>query len=263
MNVRAAAFHSLHRGPEPLVLPNAWDFATGAALVEAGFPAIGTTSLGVAVSAGVPDGAGVARAETVALAAKLVRLPCPVSVDVEGGFSTDPAAVADLAAELAELGVAGVNLEDGRPGGAGLVPIREQLRTVAAVRAAAPALFLNARTDTCWLGVDEGATTERARAYADAGADGVFVPALPAGRIAELVAAVDVPVNVLHTPAGPDPVRLAELGVRRLSTGSWLFRAALAATVRTAQAVRDGVPPPVCPPGYAWAQALVPADGPG
>nr|WP_246019442.1 isocitrate lyase/phosphoenolpyruvate mutase family protein [Saccharothrix australiensis] len=240
-------FHRLHAGPEPLVLPNAWDHASAAALVRAGFPAIGTTSLGVAAAAGLPDAAGVARAETLALARRLVRLPVPVTVDVEAGFGD----VRGLAAELADLGVAGVNIEDGR--GDGLADPAEQADLLRAFKDAAPHLFLNARVDTHWLRVDRESTVERALRYVDAGADGVFVPGLAADRdIAEVVEAVPVPVNVL---AQRDVRALAALGVRRISTGSLLFRAAVRATVATARAVRDGEPVGEVP-GYDEVRAL-------
>lgn len=101
-------FHALHQDGL-LLLPNAWDFASAAALVDEGFAAIGTTSLGVAAAHGEPDGEGRTRAQTVELARRLVDLPRPISVDVETGFG-DPAGIAE---ELAELGVAGINLEDG------------------------------------------------------------------------------------------------------------------------------------------------------
>lgn len=245
-------FHDLHHADRPLLLPNAWDFASGAALAAAGFAAIGTTSLGVAVANGLPDAAGATRDETVALARKLVRLPCPISVDVESGFSADPAEVADLVAELAELGVAGINLEDGR--GDGLADPATHAALIRAVKAAAPAVFLNARTDTHWLNVDKSTTLDRVRAYADAGADGVFVPGLVEDDdIAAVVAATPLPLNVL---AGANPHRLAELGVRRVSTGSLLFRAAVRATVAVARAVRDGAPLPEGIPGYAEVDAL-------
>src|SRR5262245_6566479 len=110
-------FAALHRPGDPLILPNAWDVASAAALVRSGFRAIGTTSLGVAAAAGIPDGAGAARAETLALARRLAGIECLLTVDIEGGFSDDPGAVADLATELYELGAAGVNVEDGRADG--------------------------------------------------------------------------------------------------------------------------------------------------
>ncbi|MBB5960324.1 2-methylisocitrate lyase-like PEP mutase family enzyme [Saccharothrix tamanrassetensis] len=226
-------FHRLHHAPEPLLLPNAWDFASAAALVDAGFQAIGTTSLGVAAAGGTPDAAGLAREETLALARKLVRLPAAVTVDVEAGFGD----VRGLAAELADLGIAGVNIEDGR--GEGLADPAEQAALVRTFKETAPHLFVNARVDTHWLHVDQDSTVERALRYVDAGADGIFVPGLPLDRIAGVVEAVPVPLNVL---AQHDINTLADLGVRRVSTGSLLFRAALQATVATARAVRDGRP---------------------
>ncbi|MGW4110254.1 isocitrate lyase/PEP mutase family protein [Actinosynnema sp. NPDC004786] len=240
-------FHRLH--DDFLVLPNAWDFASAAALVRAGFAAVGTTSLGVAVAHGLPDAAGVARAETVALARRLVRLPVPVTVDVEAGFGGD---VRSLAAELWELGVAGVNVEDGR--GEGLADPGSHAAVVRAFKEAAPGLFVNARVDTHWLSVDRESTVTRALAYVDAGADGIFVPGLADERgIAALVAALDVPLNVL--PVLPTAT-LRDLGVRRVSTGSLLFRAALAETVRTADAVRSGAPLPTDLPTYPETTAL-------
>jgi 2-methylisocitrate lyase-like PEP mutase family enzyme len=239
-----------------LLLPNAWDFASAAALAAAGFTAIGTTSLGVAVAHGLPDAEGMTRDETVALASRLVQLPCPVTVDVEAGFSTDPGEVGDLVAELAGLGVAGTNLEDGR--GDRLADPATQVALIRAVKQRAPGVFLNARVDTYWLRLDASVpgTLNRARQYVDAGADGIFVPGLAREEdIGAVTAAVPVPVNVLHLPAvGLD--RLAELGVRRVSTGSLLFRAALHATVTTALAARDGGPLPVGIPGYAEVDAL-------
>lgn len=249
------AFRRLH--DEFLLLPNAWDAASGAALAREGFPAVGTTSLGVASAAGLPDGASAARAETVALARLLVGLPVPVTVDVEGGFSDDPGAVRELGHELAALGVAGVNLEDGQVGG-GLRPVALQTRLVSAM--VASGLFVNARTDTYWLDVERVQTTDRLRAYVDAGADGVFVPGVAAEQdIAAVVAAVPVPVNVLFLPGRTNLRAVASLGVRRVSTGSLLFRAALGAALDTVRAVRrNNVPLTYEIPTYQQVQSLVP-----
>ncbi|MFD0199856.1 MULTISPECIES: isocitrate lyase/PEP mutase family protein [Saccharothrix] len=240
------AFHRLH--DDFLVLPNAWDFASAAAFARAGFTAVGTTSLGVAVAHGLPDAAGVARAETVALARLLVRLPVPVTVDVEAGFGD----ARGLAAELWELGVAGVNVEDGR--GAGLADPAEQAAIIRAVKETAPGLFVNARVDTHWLSVDRASTLRRAQTYVDAGADGIFVPGLDQEpEITAIVAAVPVPLNTL--PSLPTDT-LRDLGVRRVSTGSLPFRAALAEAVRTATAVRSGGPTPTDLPTYPETQSL-------
>jgi 2-methylisocitrate lyase-like PEP mutase family enzyme len=237
---RADEFRALH--DDFLLLPNAWDAASAAALVRAGFPAVGTTSLGVAAGAGLRDGVGVSRAETVALAARVAGLPVPVSVDVEGGFGDDPGAVRELGHELAGLGVAGVNIEDGRDN-RGLIEPAHHARLVAAM--AESGLFVNARTDTHWLGTGRDSTLDRVRAYVDAGARGVFVPGLvAAAEIAALVAAVPVPVNLLFQPGRLSVETVRALGVRRVSTGSLLFRAALGAAIETVEAVRDGVPLP-------------------
>lgn len=255
----AAAFRELHRADRPLLLPNAWDFGSAAALVRAGFTAVGTTSLGVAVSHGVPDGHGLARAETLAVARRISRLPCLLSVDVEGGFSADPQQVAGLAAELAGHGVAGINLEDGRADGTLADPGR-QCEIICAIRERTPELFVNARTDTYWLGAGGlPETLDRARRYVAAGADGVFVPGLTdPSLIGTLVGELaGVPLNVLHAPQGPPLSVLAALGVRRVSCGSLLFRAALAAAVQVVAGIADDVPPPPGIPGYAQVAALV------
>ncbi len=260
-------FAALHRRPgEPLLLPNAWDHASAAVLAEQGFPAIGTTSLGVAAAAGLPDGAAATRAETLRLARRLGRSGrCAVSVDVENGFSDDPGEVAALAVELAEAGIVGINLEDGRPDGT-LTPAAVHSAKIVAIKDAAPALFVNARTDTHWLAVPGAVeeTDRRLAAYEQAGADGLFVPGLtdPAA-IERLCGTVAGPLNILFSPTGPGLAELAALGVARVSLGSFLYRTALAAAVSAALAVRDGVPTAaaaVDTPGYAAVQALY-ADG--
>ncbi|MGC1214217.1 MAG: isocitrate lyase/phosphoenolpyruvate mutase family protein [Micromonospora sp.] len=258
MNDRYAAFHALHRPGRPLLLPNAWDHASAAALAARGHPAIGTTSLGVAAANGLPDGAGATRAENLALARRLRRLRVLCTVDVEGGFSDDPTAVAEYVAELAGLGVVGVNLEDGRPDGT-LAGPGVTAAKVAAVKAAVPGLFVNARTDAWWLAVPGPLeeALDRARAYRQAGADGIFVPGAPDALVGLLAAEVGAPLNVLHRPGGLSLAELGRLGVARVSTGSLLFRAALGAALDVAEAVqsgRDGGLPTV--PSYAQVQEL-------
>ncbi|MFI6793560.1 isocitrate lyase/phosphoenolpyruvate mutase family protein [Nonomuraea sp. NPDC050383] len=244
------SFHDLHRPGDPLLLPNAWDYGSAAALAAQGFAAIGTTSLGVAAVHGRPDAAGATRAETVELAQQMSGLDVMVTVDIEGGFSDDPAQVSDLVASLAALGVAGVNLEDGRPDGT-LRPMTLQQEIIEA--ALGHGVFVNARTDTCWL--KTGDTLERVRAYGHA--DGVFVPGLgDPGEIAEVVAATPLPLNVLYQPGGPSLARLAEAGVARVSTGSLLYRASLQGALAAVLAVQGRPSPPV--PSYADVTALLP-----
>jgi 2-methylisocitrate lyase-like PEP mutase family enzyme len=253
-------FRALHRPGDPLVLPNAWDFASAASLVRAGFRAIGTTSLGVAAAAGLPDAEGRTRAETYALARRLGRLDCRVTVDIEGGFSDHPEDVARLAFDLASAGAVGVNIEDGRSDGS-LADITRQQELIRAMKRRVPHLFVNARTDTYWLrpehpDLDE--TVARVRAYRAAGADGVFVPGLATpDDITRVVAATDAPLNVLFLAGRLRVPALADLGVARISTGSLLFRAALGATVATALAVARGDDAPSGAPSYADVVALV------
>jgi 2-methylisocitrate lyase-like PEP mutase family enzyme len=237
-------FADLHHGPLPLLLPNAWDLASALSFVDAGHAAIGTTSLGVAAADGVTDGGRATRETNLALARSLVGLPVPVSVDIEDGYADDPAEVTAYVAGLRDLGVAGVNLEDSTA--QRLVAPETFAAKVAAVKQRVPDVFLNARVDTYWLQQDQtvGATLDRASAYVDAGADGIFVPgATERDDIRAITDALPVPVNVLPVP-GRSLSDLAALGVRRVSTGSLPYRAALAAAVHAAEAVRDGSPLP-------------------
>jgi 2-methylisocitrate lyase-like PEP mutase family enzyme len=255
-------FRALHRAGKPLVLPNAWDFASAAGLVRAGFRAIGTTSLGVAAAAGLPDAAGLTRAETHALTRRIGRLDCLLTVDVEGGFSDYPEDVARLAYDLASAGAVGVNIEDGRADG-DLAAIGRQQDLIRAIKRRVPHLFVNARTDTHWqpkAEPDLDETVARVQAYRAAGADGVFVPGLASSDdIRVTVAATDAPLNILFQPGRHSVAGLAALGVARISTGSLLFRAALGAAVGTALAVVRGQEVATDLPGYADVAALVDA----
>ncbi|GAA2591024.1 isocitrate lyase/phosphoenolpyruvate mutase family protein [Actinomadura fulvescens] len=252
-----STFHALHHGDKPLLLPNAWDFASGALLAEAGFPAIGTTSLGVAGVAGKPDASGDTKEETIALARTLARLPVPVTVDLEGGYSERPDEVGALVGELASFGIAGVNLEDGLADGT-VRPVGHLVAVIEAVKAAAPEVFLNARTDLFWLGKgSRDETLERTNAYADAGADGVFVPGVSADDdVRALVQGTPLPLNVLHLPGRTDFTRMGELGARRVSCGSLLYRAALRTALNTALDIA-GEPADRPIPSYADVQKVL------
>lgn len=259
MTGRTEEFRALHHGAQPLLIPNAWDPTIALALAAAGFAAVGTTSLGVAAAAGKPDAEGSTRAETITLAGVAARLPCPLTVDIEGGFGGSPEGIAALCAELADLGAAGVNLEDGRADGT-LADPRFQADAVAAIKARVPDLFVNARTDAYWLGADAPLRTalDRSTAYAEAGADGVFVPGIATDAdISTAVENLPVPLNVLFLPAHHTLAALTELHVARVSLGSLLYRAALHATVATARAVADGTPVPGGLPSYGEIQALL------
>jgi 2-methylisocitrate lyase-like PEP mutase family enzyme len=255
-----STFADLHHGDAPFLLPNAWDVASALLLADAGFPAVATTSLGVTAAAGLPDGAGAGRELTIALAGQLVpRLAVPLSVDLEGGYAEDPGDVAALCRELADLGVAGINLEDGLDDGR-LRTVEQHSAVIDAVATGAPGLFINARTDTYWRGVgaeqerlDE--TIRRLLAYREAGASGVFVPGLSdLGGIAQVTSTVPLPLNVLWQP-GVALSELATVGVARVSTGSGLYLRALTTALAAANDALAGRAPSVPPVGYADLQA--------
>lgn len=234
-------FTDLHRGPLPLLLPNAWDVPSALAFLADGYPAIGTTSFGVNSGLGRPDGSHAAREANLRLAGRLRSLPVFITMDIEDGYSDDPDEVASY---VAEVDVDGVNLEDSSDGR--LVRPGDVAAKIVAVKARTPDVFVNARVDTYWFQQDDTveATVARATAYVEAGADGVFVPGLsdPA-PLRAITSSLDVPVNVLAVP-GRSLAELGALGVRRVSTGSLPYRAALEAATRAAAAVRDGTEPP-------------------
>lgn len=247
-------FHELHHADLPLLLPNAWDVGSALAFVDAGFPAVGTTSFGVASAGGSPDGGRASKDATAELARRLRGLPAYVSADVEDGYSDDPEQVAEF---VAGLGVAGVNIEDSSD--ERLIDPAAHEAKVAAIKERVPGLFVNARVDTYWLGQDATVeeTLRRADAYVAAGADGVFVPgATKPADLRAITSHLTVPVNVLVVP-GSSLVELGELGIRRVSTGSLPYRAAIDAAVAVAAAVRDDTPVPAATPYPRMQERLV------
>ena len=229
-------FADLHHDELPLLLPNAWDVPSALALLDCGFTAIGTTSFGVASSRGTPDGGRSTKDANVELAAALRPLHCYVSMDIEDGYADDPDEVANY---VAQLPVDGINIEDSTD--ERLIAPEDHAAKVRAIKARSPDVFVNARIDTYWLGQDAtvSATLERAAHYVDAGADGIFVPgAAEPAVLREFTAAIERPVNILAIP-GLSLAELAGLGVRRVSTGSLPYRAAIHAAAQTAVAVRD------------------------
>ncbi|MDH6168882.1 2-methylisocitrate lyase-like PEP mutase family enzyme [Variovorax boronicumulans] len=242
-------FHRLHAGPEPLVLVNAWDAASARIVERAGARAIGTTSAGMAWALGYADGERMPASELLAATARICRVArVPVSVDIERGFGHDTQDVCEVVRALIDLGVAGINIEDGTlPGTRELAPPEILCERIAALRGLDALFFINARTDTFFVANDDPAvryedTLRRARLYAAAGADGIFVPGMSKlDEIAGLAAAVPLPVNVYagHTQAPPVEV-LAGAGARRVSLGCGPLQAALGLLGRIATEAFDG-----------------------
>lgn len=242
-------FHRLHAGPAPLVLVNAWDAASARIVERAGAPAIGTTSAGMAWALGYPDGERMPASELLAATARICRVSgVPVSVDIERGFGDSTQAVCEVVRTLLDMGVAGINIEDGTlPGTRALAPPEILCERIAALRRLDARLFINARTDTYFVANDDPAaryedTLRRAALYTAAGASGIFVPGMAKlEEIAGLAAAVPLPVNVYagHSQA-PSVATLAASGVRRISVGCGPLQAALALVGRIAAEAFDG-----------------------
>jgi 2-methylisocitrate lyase-like PEP mutase family enzyme len=245
---RSEVFRRLHHAPPLLRLPNCWDAASARIYEVAGFAAIGTSSAALANALGVQDGDCLDVSAHLAAVARITAVvSVPVTVDFEAGYADDTAKLGRNIARLATTGAAGYNLEDAGPDGA-LYPVDEQCERIAAAKTAAPALFLNARTDV-FLRSDGAAETrlertkERLAAYLAAGADGIFVPGIAAAdTIGDLARNFrKKPLNVLAGPATPPVAELEELGVARVSIGSWPIRRAMAVLREIAREFgRDG-----------------------
>jgi 2-methylisocitrate lyase-like PEP mutase family enzyme len=247
---KAIQFRQLHRGPSMLILPNAWDVASARIFEDAGFPALATTSAGIAFSLGYPDGQRIPREEMLARIGRITRaVQVPVTADVEAGFGTTPEDAARTTRELIQAGVVGMNLEDGssdpaRP----LIGFELAVEKVKAARAAAiemrAQIVINARTDIYLLpgGNPDANYSEAVRrllAFRDAGADCVFAPGLKdAETIGRLAKAVECPLNILAVPGSPSIPELSELGVARVSVGSGPMRATLGLLRRLAEELR-------------------------
>jgi 2-methylisocitrate lyase-like PEP mutase family enzyme len=251
---KAEAFRKLHHEPRAFVLPNAWDIGSAVVFAEVGFPAIATTSAGVAVAQGYPDGERISREEMLAVAGRVAaKVSVPVSADLEAGYGTRPEEVAETVRRAIAAGLVGANFEDGTRDAER--PLRELSENVERIRAAREAadseaipFVINARTDAFLVpGHDPKAAFEdavrRANAYRAAGADCLFVPGrLDLEAMARLAEALDGPLNVLGAFSGYEapPVRdMERAGVRRVSIGGSLSLAVLAMAKRAAEEMKS------------------------
>lgn len=241
---KAAALLALHAGGG-FVIPNAWDAGSARILERVGFPAIATTSAGIAWSCGVPDGEALDRDAMLEHIGRIVAaVGLPVTADLESGYGDTPDDVGRTVARAAALGAVGGNLEDA--GRRGLFGIEEAVDRLTAARAAAPrgTFVLNARTDTYLAGTTGDTfaeTVERAVRYVEAGADCVFVPGVVDNdTIRRLAAAVPAPLNVVAGLASTvDAPTLFSLGVKRVSLGGSLARAAFSTLERAGRELLD------------------------
>ncbi len=242
---KAHYFRALHERDTAFVIPNPWDAGTSRLLAQLGFEALATTSAGAAYAAGVRDGALGRDAMIRHVAAIAAAVDLPVSADLENGYSDAPEEVAQTIRLAAAAGIVGGSIEDAT--GRADAPIYEINLAVDRIHAAAEAAHalnfpftLTARCENYLHGrPDLDDTILRLRAYQKAGADVLYAPGLTRlDDIAAVVRAVDRPVNVL---AGPSltVADLAALGVRRVSVGSALARAALTGFLAAAREMRE------------------------
>lgn len=246
LNEKTRLFRKLHGPGEILILPNAWDACSARLIEETGAKAIATSSAAVSWAHGYADGEEIP-SETLLNAvreiARVIRVP--LSIDAEAGLDATPERVAGLVVKLVEAGASGINLEDGTS-----PPelLSAKIRAIkAALKDIGGDIYINARTDVYLrkLAPPEKAleqTIARGNAYKAAGADGFFAPGVI--NIAEIKAiadAVDLPLNILVLPGVAPVVELKAAGVRRVSAGSGLARAAWGATKKaTLQMLEEG-----------------------
>lgn len=225
MSENAAIFRQLHGGPQPLRLPNAWDAGSARLFESLGAAAIATTSAGLAWALGYADGGKLPVDAAIHAAAGIARvLTVPLSIDMENGYSDDAATVGETIRRLLNVGVAGINIEDGSQAPTALAAKIEAIKNAAAK--AGSDIFVNARTDVYLANLADASrrvdeTLSRGAIYRAAGADGLFVPGLhePA-EIQAVVAEAGLPLNVMAWPGLMPVHEMGRLGVRRFSAGS-------------------------------------------
>ncbi|MDG6902707.1 MAG: isocitrate lyase/phosphoenolpyruvate mutase family protein [Nitrososphaerota archaeon] len=245
---KAEAFRELHDRRSVLVLPNAWDVPSARVFEDEGFAAVATSSAGMLVSLGYPDGEGIPHGEFVSAVERIARvLSIPLSVDVVGGFGDGPEGVARSVKAVVKAGAVGINIEDFVHVTKKLIPVREQvarLKALTKLRDAGRARFvINARTDALrFFAGDDGERLDeairRAEAYRDVGVDCVYPMGLTdAASISKFVKALDFPTNVMIRKGLPTVPELKKLGVARVSFGPSASYAAMGLLKRASREV--------------------------
>ena len=248
LSQKAHLFQALHVGGSALLLPNAWDAVSAKIMEDAGYPAIATASAAIALTHGVADGERLSRNDMIQAVKRITNaVSIPVTADMESGYGETAADVAETVRAVIGAGAVGVNIEDNIDHRV-LRPVSEMADRIAAARNAAEAegieLYINARIDACLIGMTGdkalNESIERAKAYLDAGASGIFVITRDTGLMAGISNAVAAPLNVLAMDAGMPSVReLESYGVRRISLGPRLLQAMMGHLLSGVRRMRD------------------------
>jgi len=247
---KADEFRGLHDMKRVLVLPNAWDVPSARVFEDEGFPAVATSSAGMLVSLGYPDGEGIPHGEFVAAVGRIARvLGIPLSADVVGGFGDTPEGVAKSVKAVIDAGAVGINIEDFVHRTKKLLPLDKQLerlrRLIGLRRSLRVPFVINARTDALrYAPGDENAKLEeairRAEAFRDLGADCVYPMGLTdRASISRFVKTLNFPTNVMIRKGLPPVAELQRLGVARVSFGPSASYAALGLLRRASREVLD------------------------
>jgi 2-methylisocitrate lyase-like PEP mutase family enzyme len=244
---KADQLRKLHTSGRILILPNAWDVASARIFEDLGYPAIATTSAGIAASLGYPDGQHISRDEMLDTVGRIARaVHVPVTADLEAGYGPTTDDMVATVKAMAAAGAVGMNLEDITGSEESThVDLATQIEKIRAIRRAGESigvpLVLNARTDIYLMPIGPAETrfdrtVERLRAYRQAGADCLFAPGVKdADTIAKLVRAIDGPLNILLSAGAPTIRELEQMGVARASAGSGVMRASLGYARRVAR----------------------------
>jgi 2-methylisocitrate lyase-like PEP mutase family enzyme len=224
-------FHQLHHQPTGFVLANAWDLSSAQFIQAAGAKALATTSWGIAASLGLADGENISFQTQLALVKSLTKhIHIPLTVDIESGYSNDPLKISQNVLALARLGIVGINIEDSNKDTNALRSIEQQCTIIGEIKKVLNengfgSLFINARTDTFFVSDRPfQATLERAKAYQNAGADGLFVPGLTnIEQITSLTNAIDMPLNVMAMSNFNSAKAAFAGGAKRFSLGNSLY----------------------------------------
>ncbi|MBE8720346.1 isocitrate lyase/PEP mutase family protein [Sphingobacterium pedocola] len=222
------SFKNLHRQSSPLVLGNVWDAHSAKIAEKCGFKALGSSSHAIANILGYEDGENISFDELFFVVQRIVRsVQIPVSVDLEAGYSDDPQQVARYVKKLTDIGVVGINLEDGKVEDSKRVLgsstlLADKIKAIKEVTD----IFINARTDT-YVTQHQDSLVEsikRTSLYMEAGADGIFVPLIESKEdIEKLTQEIKLPLNVFLTPNLPNLEVLGKIGVKRISHGAKLY----------------------------------------